>query len=363
MFILCCLSVISLCSIDFSLCKTLCICLHTDLHSEQHKLLDALVLLKSATMAVNSKAVMGVFMQEWAALQGLTAQPTILRVQTKATPKDAPMADPLLPSALLTARHAPRNASTQGLYEFLPADALIGGDLKAETAAVGGNNQSTAGAFAGQGERSGAAAHSQVSAAAGPEAQAAEDGSLLSRLLNRSWWRGRGGWQQHRSRAESPRGAAQAPAAIQKEVHLFRYSFKLCGCVCGVVLCITQGAVEAADAVDGHPALRANWARHHAATQAMLNTTMHKGTVPVKHDGGASEDVAEQAQEVLEDVEGKAFWEEDEEPAQRQPVTATRTVGMEDEDEDRAAGRTVAVHMREAYDDGDDDDGPGSRRQ
>lgn len=56
----------------------------------------------------------------------------------------------------------------------------------------------------------------------------------------------------------------------------------------------------------------------------------------------------------MQEEEGKAFWEVDEEPAPRRPVTKIQTVGMGDEDEDRAAMRVVPVHMREAYDDGDD---------
>lgn len=273
---------------------------NTELHSEQHKLLDALVLLKATTIAVNSRAVMGVFIDEWAALQRLPTRPTVVRVQTRAGAKDARMTDPWVPSALLTARHAPGNASTQGLYEFLPDHLLrqvgAGEDsIKEETNEDVDKEKSN---------------EDGVLEEDSGDSSGNDDKSMLSKLLNRSWWRGRA--SQH---------STQPNTSV---------------------------------AAQGHPALRANRARHQAATEAMLNATMHE-VHPRDH---ASLDTAEEAEPIAagDEDEGKAFWEEGEDLVvvpSGEPVT--RTVGMGDEDEDRAALRTVPVHMREAYDDGDDD--------
>lgn len=149
---------------------------------------------------------MGVFMKEWAALQGLPQQPTIMRVQTKAVPTDAPMSDPLLPSALLTARHAPRNASTQGLYEFLPASLLS--NLHEEASNDDARKEEDA--LPASKESKGTPTAEAATAAAAP----ARYGSLLSRLFNRRWWRGqRGSQQQHRNRAALPSQTVATPQA------------------------------------------------------------------------------------------------------------------------------------------------------
>ncbi len=79
-----------------------------DLHSEQHKLLDALILFKASTIVVNQRSLMGVFLDQWSTLQQWEHRPTLVRVQTKQPARGKEPADPWIPAALLTAHDAPK---------------------------------------------------------------------------------------------------------------------------------------------------------------------------------------------------------------------------------------------------------------